>query len=117
MYLGQMNTIFVDSASGLARTKTTAVRPPSLGLDGLQSGHHEQSIRWPHFRGVNGPASRVTWWAVGDGSASGSSSNGGAGTNDFSNGTVDALINVLAIGREHASARGALRGPGRIVDH
>ncbi len=108
LYLGQMNTIFVDSI-GIGRDKNNGsavwgwmgFNPAITNINPLA-----------YFRGVNGPASRVTWWCVGDGAGSGSSSNGGAGTNDFSNGTVDALINVLAIGRD-ASAVDTWAGPHR----
>src|SRR4029077_20669098 len=65
-----------------------------------------------YFRGVSGGTSRVTWWCVGDGAGSGSSSNGGAGTNDFSNGLVDALINILSVGRD-ATAVDTWAGPHR----
>ena len=52
-----------------------------------------------YFRNVDG-SSRVTWWAIGDMNASASSSQVSVGTNDFSNGTVDAQVNVMSLGRD-----------------
>ena len=65
-----------------------------------------------YVRGVGGAAgTRVKWWSIGDGNASSSSSNGGRGTNDFSNGTVDLLIDVLSLGRECNALNTGFAGP------
>lgn len=53
-----------------------------------------------NFYGTGGPGTRVTWWSIGDGNQSGSSSNGGGGTNDFSLGTVNGLVNILSLARD-----------------
>jgi hypothetical protein len=63
------------------------------------------------FRGVGGGGARVKWWSVGDGYASSSSSNGGRGTNDFSNGTVDILADVMSLGRECNANNTGWAGP------
>ncbi len=100
LYLGQSNMLFLDSI-GIGRDKNNGSSTWGwMGFNPAFTNNHPIA----YFRGVNGPSSRVTWWAVGDGAASGSSSNGGVGTNDFSYGTVDALINVLSIGRDAAAA-------------
>jgi hypothetical protein len=63
------------------------------------------------FRGVGGGSTRVKWWSVGDGYASSSSSNGGRGTNDFSNGSVDILADVMSLGRECNANNTSWAGP------
>lgn len=108
LFLGQSNMLFLDSI-GIGRDKNNGSSTWGwMGFNPAFTNNHPIA----YFRGVNGPASRVTWWCVGDGAASGSSSNGGVGTNDFSYGSVDALINVLSVARD-ASAADAWAGPHR----
>ncbi len=108
LYLGQMNTMYLDSV-GIGRDKNNGSAVWGwMGFNPAFTNNNPSA----YFRGVGGPLSRVTWWAVGDGAGSGSSSNGGVGTNDFSGGTVDALINVLSIGRD-ATAVDTWAGPHR----
>ncbi len=64
-----------------------------------------------NFYGAGGPGTRVTWWSIGDGNQSASSSNGGGGTNDFSLGTVNAFVNVMSLARDAASASDTWAGP------
>ena len=52
------------------------------------------------FRGAAGGSSRVTWWAIGDMNANASSAQLSLGTNDFSFGTVDALVDTMSLGRD-----------------
>ena len=54
------------------------------------------------FRGVGGNASRVTWWGIADMADSASSAQLSIGTNDFSLGTVDALVETMSLGRDCA---------------
>ena len=64
------------------------------------------------FRGVGGGATtRIKWWSIGDGNNSSSSSNGGRGTNDFSNGTVDLLVDVMSLARECNAGNTTWAGP------
>src|ERR1017187_486702 len=108
LYLGQTNIIFLDSIdTGMGKQNGTS----AWGWMGFNPAYTNNNPV-AYFRGVNGITSRVTWWSIGDGTSVGSSSNGGVGTNDFSNGTVDALINVLSIGRD-ATAQDTWGGPHR----
>jgi hypothetical protein len=108
LYLGQANTINVDSIS-VGRDKNNA--GATYGWMGFNPAFASPSAT---FRGVSGGSSRVTFWAVGDGGAAASSSNGGYGTNDFSNGIIDALVDAMTLGRD-CSASSTWVGPNRGV--
>ncbi len=109
LYLGISNVLQLDSlGAGLDKSGNNST--PASGVVAF----NPDFTNWNPvavFRGVTGGVSRVTWWSVGDGNASSSTSNGGRGTNDFSNGTVDALINVLSLGRECDAANTGWAGP------
>jgi len=97
LYLGQTNIIYMDSIGiGLGKENNNA-----YGWMGFNPAFINSVA---YFRGVSGGTNRVTWWSIGDGLNVASSSNGGVGTNDFSNGTVDALIDVLSLGRDCLAA-------------
>ena len=110
LLLGQTNVIYLDSIScGLDKSGNN-----STAASGLVAFNPAFTNNNPvaYFRGKNGGATdRVTWWSIGDGNSSSSSSNGGRGTNDFSNGTVDLMVNVLSLGRECDAANTAWAGP------
>src|SRR5258708_17514987 len=55
-----------------------------------------------YFRGTNGTASRVGTWTIGD--AWGAKSSQSYGTNDFTGGTVSALVDQLFVGKGANSA-------------
>ena len=103
LQLGQKNTFYVDSLNfGMDKSGNN-----STSAHGVMNFSSAFAANNPtaFFRGVNGatdPTSRVTWWSVGDGNSSGSTSNGGGGTNDFSLGSIDALVNVMSLGRDAA---------------
>jgi hypothetical protein len=89
LYLGVSNSIFMDYAT-IGRGETNALlsfNPAFLWLN--------PSV---YIRGTGGGSTRVGVYVVGDGSA-GSVNNNAPSTNDFSGGTVDALINYLCVGR------------------
>jgi hypothetical protein len=89
LYLGVSNSIFMDYAT-IGRGETNALlafNPAFLSLN--------PSV---DIRGTGGGSTRVGVYVVGDGSA-GSVANNAPSTNDFSAGTVDALINYLCVGR------------------
>jgi pectin methylesterase-like acyl-CoA thioesterase len=106
IYLGQTNSIYLDSV-GIGRNKNNSTTYGWLGFNPAFLVNNPVA----YFRGVSGAGSRVTWWAIGDSAASASSSNGGFGTNDFSGGTVDAMVNVLLLARDAASASDTWAGP------
>jgi len=93
LYLGESNAFFIDSI-GVGKTKTTS----TMMFNPAFTNNNPVA----YFRGTNGPNSRVTYWTVGDMSDNGSSSSGSNGTNDFSNGWVDALIATLSLGHDRS---------------
>ncbi len=89
LYLGITNAIFMDYAT-IGRGDTNvllAFNPAFL--------NQNPSV---YIRGLGGNTSRVGVYVVGDGSA-GAQANNAPSTNDFTGGTVDALVNYLCVGR------------------
>ena len=95
LYLGRSNTFYVDSI-GVGRDKASASAAGWLGFNPAFTNSNPTA----YFRGTGGDSSRVTWWGIGDMNASGSSVQVSVGTSDFSNGTVDALVNVMSLARD-----------------
>ena len=93
LFLGQTNALYVDSM-GFGRDKASASSAAWMGFNPAFSNPSA------YIRGNTGDSSRVKWWAIGDMSANASSAQVAVGTNDFSNGTVDALVDVLSLGRD-----------------
>jgi hypothetical protein len=95
LYLGRTNAFYVDSI-GVGRDKASASAAGWLGFNPAFTNSNPTA----YFRGADGDSSRVTWWGIGDMNASGSSLQVSVGTSDFSNGTVDALVNVMSLARD-----------------
>ena len=93
LYLGQTNAIFVDSM-GFGRDKASAGSAGSMVFNPAFSNPSA------YIRGAGGSASRVTWWAIGEMNASSSTAQVAVGTNDFTGGTVDAMVDVISLGRD-----------------
>jgi hypothetical protein len=91
LYLGQTNAIFADSITVGGEKATGAM---------LFNSRFSKPAAW--FRAADGQ-SRVTLWTIGDDSAQGTSSSGSNGTNDFSLGTVDALVETMSVGVSQTS--------------
>lgn len=89
LFLGQSNQFFIDSI-GVGALKTTASMLFNPGWTSPVA----------YFRGTSGAGSRVRFWSVGDMASSGSSSAIANGTNDFSGGTVDILVDTMSLGRD-----------------
>src|SRR5207237_1337048 len=89
LFLGQSNAIFAESI-GVGKLKTTSSMLFNPGFASPVA----------YFRGLNGD--RVKFWSIGDMASSGSSSANANGTNDFTGGSVDALIDTLSLGRDRA---------------
>lgn len=88
-YLGQMNTFSIDSIGvGLDKATSSMLFNP---------GWINPSAT---FYGTNGSNSRVRFWTIGDMASSGSSSGIANGTNDFTGGTVNALVDTMSLGRD-----------------
>jgi parallel beta-helix repeat protein len=87
VYLGQTTTIFADSIT-IGRQKATATMAFNPAFPSAMA----------YFRGSDG-VSRVANWNIGDNSPQSSSSSSTRGTNDFSGGSVDALVDTLIVGK------------------
>jgi hypothetical protein len=66
------------------------------------------------FRGVAGGTNRVSLWAVGYATSS-SANNDSIGTNDFTGGAVDVLVDTMIIGRGQAANNGGRGGNGTLT--
>jgi pectin methylesterase-like acyl-CoA thioesterase len=95
LFLGVSNVFNVDSM-GFGRDKSDASCLGRMLFNPAFIANNPVA----YFYGTAGPGSRVTWWGIGDGGGSASSSHGGYGSNDFSGGTIYAFVNVMSIGRD-----------------
>ncbi len=95
LVLGQSNVINVDSMA-FGRDKASASSAGIMVFNSAFTNGNPVAV----FRGAAGGSSRVTWWAMGDMNANASSAQLSLGTNDFSNGTVDALVETMSLGRD-----------------
>jgi len=116
LQLGITNAFFMDSLDiGMDKSGNNSTAAHGVIMFNPAFGANAPTA---YFRGVNGatdPTSRITWWGVGDGNSSASSSNGGGGTNDFSLGSIDALINTLSLARDAGSSSDTWAGPHKGV--
>lgn len=95
LYLGRSNAFYLDSL-GVGRDKASASAAGWLGFNPAVTNNNPIA----YFRGTGGDTSRITWWGIGDMNASSSSAQCSVGTCDFSNGKVDALVNVMSLARD-----------------
>ncbi len=95
LYLGRSNAFYLDSL-GVGRDKASASAAGWLGFNPAVTNSNPTAC----FRGTGGDSSRVTWWGIGDMNASASSAQSSVGTCDFSNGKVDALVNMMSLARD-----------------
>jgi hypothetical protein len=105
LYLGINNNLFMDYAT-VGRGDINAVfafNPAFLSLN--------PSVT---IRGLSGGSSRVGVYVVGDGSA-GAQANNAPSTNDFSGGTVDAMLNYLCVGRGRSGNTSSVGGSGVLT--
>jgi len=89
LYLGETNGIYADTV------RVGSVKTPGALLAFNPGGLNNPTA---YFRGISGAASRVSLWAIGNDSPQNNSNQNTSGTNDFTGGTVDALVNSLTIG-------------------
>jgi autotransporter-associated beta strand protein len=108
IYLGQENWIFADSIT-IARQKATAT------LRFNPAYPNSTAV----FRASDGE-SRVSNWNIADHLLQSNSSSSSLGTNDFSGGSVDALVDTLLIGRSQkttgANSTGVLTFTSGTID-
>jgi hypothetical protein len=103
LYLGETNTIFTDAIY--------------VGTDkslGCLLAFNPNGLNNPvaYFRGTGGAASRVSLWGIGDTSMKNNSNQSASGTNDFSGGTVNALVNNMTVGVSETGASSSDTGDG-----
>jgi len=91
VYLGWTNAIFADGIT-IARQKSAATFAINPGFPNA----------FAYFRAADG-SSRIANWDIADNSLQSSSSSSARGTNDFSNGTVDALVDTLVVGKSQTT--------------
>ena len=103
LVLGQTNAFYVDSF-GFGRSKASA---SSAAVMSFNPAFANPSA---FFRGVGGSSSRVTWWSIGDMADNASSAQVSVGTNDFSLGTVNALVDTLSLARDCTPQHTSLTG-------
>ena len=108
LYLGITNAIYVDSL-GIGRSKSSAAAAATLQFDPAVIA----SSPVAYFRGVGGDSSRVTWWSLGDMASDASSAQHAVGTNNFTGGRLDALVDVMSLGRD-CQPNHTASGSGRI---
>jgi pectin methylesterase-like acyl-CoA thioesterase len=116
LYLGVTNGIFTDSI-GVGRVKDTTAPGGVLAFN----PSFISSSPTAYFRGISGNTSRVTSWGIGDNGQNSSSSATTIGLTDFSGGTVDALVDVMFLGRDRqngsaATLTGTLSFTAGIID-
>lgn len=108
LYLGQTNAIFADSIS-IGKSKASTTSGATLAFNPTLIGNSPVA----YFRGLGGSTSRVTWWSAGDMNNSASSAQHSVGTNNFTGGRVDALVETMSLGRD-CTPNHTASGGGRI---
>lgn len=109
-YLGESNVFFVDSITMSADKQGN---PASRVLFNPAFTNNNPVA---YFRGTNGITSRVTSWILGNNSAQSTTSSISDCTNDYSFGTLDAMVNTMTIGiSEKAGATGSGSGNGTFT--
>jgi pectin methylesterase-like acyl-CoA thioesterase len=89
LFLGQSNAIFSESiAVGKLKTTSAMLFNPLFSNPTVL------------FRGQGGGANRIKFWIIGDMASSGSSSSQALGTNNFSGGSVDAMVDTMILARD-----------------
>ncbi|MCS7338959.1 MAG: hypothetical protein NZ739_12125, partial [Verrucomicrobiae bacterium] len=108
LYLGISNAIYVDNLC-IGKSKASSAAAGTMKFNPNFIGYQPVA----YFRGVGGDSARVTWWAIGDMAGYGSSAQVAIGTNDFTGGYVDALVDVMSLGRDTSGSQTGT-GSGRV---
>ena len=88
IFLGQQNSIYADGI--------TVGGGRNIGFMLFNPAFANPTV---FIRGTNGNSSRVSRWLIGDNSGATGTGSNSRGTNDFTGGTVDALVDTMIIGR------------------
>jgi len=105
LQLGLSNAFFVDSITVSADKQGN----PASRL--LFNPLFTNNNPYAYFRGTNGSTSRVSSWILGNNNGQATTGSTSDGTNDFSNGTLDAMVNSMVIGISEKGS-GATSGSG-----
>ena len=110
LYLGQTNTFFVDSITMSADKQGN---PASRVLFNPVFTNNNPTA---YFRGTGGTTSRVSTWILGNNGGQKTTSSSSDCTNDYSFGTLDAMVNSMTLGiSEQAGATGSGSGNGTFT--
>jgi autotransporter-associated beta strand protein len=110
LYLGQMNSIFADSITMSADKQGN---PASrVFFNPVFTNNNPVA----YFRGTNGSSSRVSTWILGNNGGQTTTSSISDCTNDYSFGTLDAMVNTMTLGiSEKSGASGSGSGNGTFT--
>jgi len=98
LYLGQTNVFHTDAVT------IGSVKASYGGLMAFNPSGLNSPVAF--FRGTGGDGSRVSLWSIGCEGPLNNSNQNSNGTNDFTGGIIDALINTLVIGQTSTGASG-----------
>jgi parallel beta-helix repeat protein len=104
IYLGQQNSIYTDGI--------TVGGGRDTGLMLFNAALANPAV---FIRGTNGDNSRVSRWLIGDNSGATGTGSNSRGTNDFTGGTVDALVDTMIIGRGESGSVGSGNSTGALI--
>lgn len=108
LYLGISNAIYVDNLC-IGKSKASSAAAGTMKFNPNVIGYQPVA----YFRGSGGDTTRVTWWAIGDMAGYGSTAQVAIGTNDFTGGYIDALVDVMSLGRDTTGSQTGT-GSGRV---
>ncbi|HTQ30622.1 MAG TPA: hypothetical protein VMI53_05375, partial [Opitutaceae bacterium] len=102
LYLGQQNVLYAD---GL-----TVGGGRNIGWLGFNPAWNNSSL---YLRGTNG--GRMSRWLVGDNSGASNTGSNSRGTNDLTGGTLDALVDLLILGKGESPTLGSGNSTGVVL--
>ncbi len=104
IFLGQQNSIYADGMTiGGGRDTGFMLFNPAFANPTV------------FIRGTNGDNSRVSRWLIADNSGATGTGSNSRGTNDFTGGTVDALVDTMVIGRGENGNVGSGNSTGALI--
>jgi hypothetical protein len=106
LYLGRTNVIYANGISvGTVKQGGCAILFNPAFLNNNPAAY---------FRGASGDLSRVPNWTIADSMSQGGTVNA-SGTNDFTGGTVDALVDTMTIAKSSAGGSTAIGNPAGLL--
>jgi len=104
IFLGQQNSIYADGI--------TVGGGRDIGFMLFNPVFANPTV---FIRGTNGDSSRVSRWLSGDNSGASNTGSNSRGTNDFTGGTVDALVDTMILGRGESPTMGSGNSTGAFL--